>query len=44
LADVAREAPDYLRWMLSAEDMDEEVLEVVRQALGEPEPAKGDAP
>ncbi|MBM4184490.1 MAG: 3'-5' exonuclease [Gemmatimonadetes bacterium] len=35
LADVAREAPDYLRWMLGAEDMDEEVLRVVREALGE---------
>ena len=33
LADVAREAPDYLRWMLGAEDMDEEVLRVVREAL-----------
>jgi DNA polymerase-3 subunit epsilon len=35
LADVARDAPDYLRWMLGAEDMDEEVLRVVRGALGE---------
>jgi DNA polymerase-3 subunit epsilon len=35
LADVARDAPDYLRWMLGAEDMDEEVLRVVRDALGE---------
>jgi DNA polymerase-3 subunit epsilon len=39
LPDVAREAPDYLRWMLGAEDMDEDVLRVVREALGEPEPA-----
>jgi DNA polymerase-3 subunit epsilon len=36
LSAVAREAPDYLRWMLGAEDMDEEVLRVVREALGEP--------
>jgi len=33
LADVAASEPDYLRWMLSAEDMDERVKEVVRQAL-----------
>ncbi len=31
---VAAEAPDYLQWMLGADDMDEEVLEVVRKALG----------
>jgi len=35
LADIAREAPDYLQWMLSADDMDEEVLAVVRAALAE---------
>ena len=35
---VAREAPDYLRWMLGAEDMDESVLQVVREALGAVEP------
>jgi DNA polymerase-3 subunit epsilon len=33
LEDVARTEPDYLRWMLSAEDMDEGVREVVRAAL-----------
>lgn len=33
LDDVARESPDYLTWMLSADDMDEGVLEVVRSAL-----------
>ncbi|MGE0158459.1 MAG: exonuclease domain-containing protein [Gemmatimonadales bacterium] len=44
LAEVAREAPDYLRWMLGAEDMDEDVLRVVREALGEPEPAADGAP
>lgn len=38
LAAVAREAPDYLRWMLGAEDMDEEVLRVVREALTAVEP------
>ena len=51
LAAVAAEAPDYLRWMLGAEDMDEEVLRVVREALATVEPpeippdlALGDAP
>ena len=34
LAEVASASPDYLRWMLGAEDMDEEVLRVVRDALG----------
>jgi DNA polymerase III subunit epsilon len=38
LAAVAREAPDYLRWMLGAEDMDEDVLRVVREALAAVEP------
>jgi DNA polymerase-3 subunit epsilon len=38
LADVARDARDYLRWMLGADDMDEEVLAVVREALGESAP------
>jgi len=33
LADVARQAPDYLHWMLGTDDMDEDVLAVVRQAL-----------
>ncbi|MGW8267573.1 MAG: 3'-5' exonuclease [Longimicrobiales bacterium] len=31
---VARNAPDYLQWMLGADDMDEEVLQVVREAMG----------
>jgi len=35
LDDVARTEPDYLMWMLGADDMDEEVLEFVRQALDE---------
>lgn len=34
LSQVAAESPDYLRWMLGAEDMDEDVLRVVREALG----------
>ena len=34
LGEVARSAPDYLEWMLRAEDMPEEVLEAVRAALG----------
>ena len=33
IEDVARSAPDYLEWMLGADDMPAEVLEVVRQTL-----------
>ena len=33
LADVATQEPDYLSWMLGAEEMDGEVLDVVRAAL-----------
>lgn len=33
LEDVARTEPDYLHWMLSAEDMDVAVLKIVRGAL-----------
>jgi len=36
LAQVAAAAPDYLQWMLSTDDMDEEVLAVVRGALDPP--------
>ncbi len=36
---VARAEPDYLRWMLSAEDMDSGVKEVVRRALESADPA-----
>jgi DNA polymerase III subunit epsilon len=39
LADVAREAPDYLQWMIGADDMAEEVVMVVRAALAPAEPA-----
>jgi DNA polymerase-3 subunit epsilon len=39
LADVALKAPDYLHWMLGTDDMDDDVLAVVREALGKPEPA-----
>jgi len=39
LAEVVDSDPDYLRWMMRAEDMDEEVVRLVRQALeGEPPP------
>ncbi len=39
LADVAANRRDYLEWMLGADDMDEEVLKVVRAALsGSTEP------
>ena len=43
LADVAAHEPDYLSWMLSAEDMDEEVLDAVRRALL-PQPPGGSPP
>ncbi|MEQ9569052.1 MAG: hypothetical protein RLN75_02590, partial [Longimicrobiales bacterium] len=33
LEDVAREETDYLTWMLGADDMDAEVVAVVRNAL-----------
>jgi len=36
LGSVAATSPDYLRWMLGADDMDEEVLTVVRDALNGP--------
>jgi DNA polymerase-3 subunit epsilon len=36
LGKVAATSPDYLRWMLGAEDMDDEVLAVVRDALNGP--------
>ncbi|MEK9500025.1 3'-5' exonuclease [Gaopeijia maritima] len=37
LETVAREASDYLEWMLGADDMDPEVIEVVRRALQSPQ-------
>jgi len=33
LDEVARTAPDYLQWMLGADDMGKEVLRIVREAL-----------
>ena len=33
LSDVAGSEPDYLQWMLGADDMDEEVQSIVREAL-----------
>ncbi|MED5198202.1 MAG: hypothetical protein VYB51_00225 [Gemmatimonadota bacterium] len=33
LTEVAAQEADYLEWMLGADDMDAEVLEVVREAL-----------
>lgn len=38
LKEVAKEAPDYLEWMLGADDMDPDVLAVVREALGRGQP------
>lgn len=34
LSDVASSEPDYLQWMLGAEEMDEMVLALVREAIG----------
>jgi hypothetical protein len=33
LAEVASEAPDYLQWMMNLDDMDEEVVKIVREAF-----------
>lgn len=46
LAEIARTAPDYLQWMLGADDMDEEVVAIVRAALDEAaaSPPQGGAP
>ena len=38
LAEVALSESDYLQWMLTAQDMDEEVLSIVREALAGPSP------
>jgi DNA polymerase-3 subunit epsilon len=38
LADVALQETDYLHWMISAEDMDPEVIEIVNDALRIPPP------
>ncbi len=39
LDEIAGQEPDYLRWMLGAEDMDEEVQDLVRAALERAAPA-----
>jgi DNA polymerase-3 subunit epsilon len=36
LDQVVRETPDYLRWMIGVNDMDEDVIAIVRQALESP--------
>ncbi|MDH3270685.1 MAG: exonuclease domain-containing protein [Gemmatimonadota bacterium] len=33
LEEIAREAPDYLLWMVGADDMDDEVIAIVNEAL-----------
>lgn len=43
LAEVAAEAPDYLMWMIGADDMDAEVIDVVRSVLAQKEPKKSPA-
>lgn len=44
LDEVARLEPDYLKWMLGADDMDEEVLRIVRDALERALPAPPELP
>lgn len=46
LAEVARTDPDYLQWMMRAEDMDEEVVRLVQEALAaaSPTPEAGGPP
>lgn len=44
LADIVAHEPDYLSWMLSAEDMDPEVLRVVREAMPRPPSAPESPP
>ncbi len=39
LSEVASSEPDYLEWMLTAQDMDEDVLAIVREALAGQVPA-----
>ncbi len=41
LEEVARAEPDYLQWMLGADDMDEDVLAIVREALEGASPSRG---
>ena len=36
LADIALTSPDYLRWMLSLDDLDEDVVQVIEEALDAP--------
>ncbi len=42
LAEVAANEPDYLAWMMNAQDMDAEVLRVVREALRAADPGDED--
>jgi len=42
LDEVARQEPDYLMWMLGADDMPEEVLDLVRRTLDESRPPAPD--
>lgn len=44
LDEVARSEPDYLRWMMGADDMDDDVVALVRQALKEHGPGAPEAP
>jgi len=43
LEEVARSSPDYLRWMLGVDDLDEDVRSVVRDALDASATPPGDA-
>lgn len=44
LAEVAESDPDYLQWMTRAEDMDEEVIRIVKDALSARAPSSAAAP
>ena len=44
LSEVAADAPDYLQWMMGADDMDADVIDVVRTALDLTRPETGPGP
>ncbi len=44
LDEVARTEPDYLRWMMGADDMDEDVKNVVREAMANADGGTQDPP
>lgn len=44
LAEVAENDPDYLRWMMRADDMDEDVVRLVEEALNRAAPSPPEGP